>query len=69
MDRAALAEKRGAEFPEDLVYLHQKGPEEVGRDGILGSMHLIFIAPNGIPHFTGQCVDRDLDPQGVQAGH
>src|SRR6266516_2924031 len=69
MDRTALAEKRGAELLEDLVDLHQDAPEAVGIDGVLGGMHLIFITSNGMLHLTGHRIDRDLDPQGVQAGH
>src|SRR5438270_1188935 len=36
MDRAALAEKRGAELLKDLVYLSQDAPEAVSVDGVVG---------------------------------
>ena len=69
MDRAALAQKRGAELLKDLVYLRQDAPEAVSVDGVVGGMDLIFITVNGIANFAGQGVDGDLDAQGLQAGH
>jgi hypothetical protein len=38
-------------------------------DGAVGGMHVILITPNGLLHLTGLRIDRDLDPQGAQAGH
>ena len=69
MDRAALAQKRGAELLKDLVYLRQDAPEAVGVDGVVGGMDLILITANGIANFAGQGVDGDLDAQALQAGH
>src|SRR5947208_2423594 len=65
----ALAEKGRTVALQDGVGLHQDAPEALGVDGVVRRVDLIDITANGILHFAGQGVDRDLDPQGMQAGH
>src|ERR1700719_4515162 len=69
MHRATFAQKEGAVALQDEICLQQDAPEAVGVGWIVGSVQLIFIASNGVRYFTWQWVDRDLDPQRVQAGH
>ncbi len=69
VDRTALTEKTRAVSLQDHVSLYQNMPEALGRDGIIGGMDLILIKADGTVHFTGQCVDRDLDAQCAQCCH
>src|SRR5260370_26750153 len=69
MNGTTLAEKRRAIALQDGVCLHQDTPEAVGVDGVVGGVYFIFITANGIAHFARQRVDRDIDPQGMQAVH
>jgi hypothetical protein len=41
----------------------------VGVERVIGGVDLIDITANGVAHFAGQCVNRDLDAQDVQTVH
>src|SRR5439155_23816046 len=44
-------------------------PEAVGVERVIRGVDLIFITANGVVHFAGQGVNRDLDAQDVQTVH
>ncbi len=69
VDGTALAQERRAIALHDGLGLHQDAPEAVGVERVIGGVDLIDITANGVAHFAGQGINRDLDAQDVQTVH